>query len=291
MKLQKPKFEEIRLDNPLAQIERCARVCYKSEDKIAEGTALRMINMLASKDHSAMLEHGTIYLKCHTDWKVIYPDGNEVHTYSHYSFDKIAKSPYSRSYTDSNSNICYITTNLRVIFENSRELYDTIIEHKGEPYTDEKRGYSVCRYTDSKYFLLRPTIIFDMDRINSQSFCRHRVMSFAQESTRWCNYIKDKFGHEITISVPCWMKEEDWDEFISDMEVYEQTYFKWIEKGYRAEEARIFLPFGLNTEIVMTGFIDGWQHFFQLRNDPYAHPSAQELAAPLEEYFNERNYR
>ena len=105
MKLQKPKFEEIRLDNPLAQIERCARVCYKSEDKIAEGTALKMINMLASKDHSAMLEHGTIYLKCHTDWKVIYPDGNEVHTYSHYSFDKIAKSPYSRSYTDSNSNI------------------------------------------------------------------------------------------------------------------------------------------------------------------------------------------
>ena len=87
------------------------------------------------------------------------------------------------------------------------------------------------------------------------------------------------------------MKEEDWDEFISDMEVYEQTYFKWIEKGYRAEEARIFLPFGLNTEIVMTGFIDGWQHFFQLRNDSHAHPSAQELAAPLEEYFKEKKYQ
>ena len=293
MKVIKPNFEEIKLNNSLKQIERCARLCYKSEGKICEGSDLKIINTLAAKDHSAMLEHGTIYLKFHTDLRLIDKRSDFGYT-SVVAFElyyrKIADSPYSRSYYDKNTALCYTTTNLRVIFENNKELYDEIINHHGECFSDDMKGYSICKLGDSNYFVPRVTILFTMDRINSQSFCRHRVFSFAQESTRWCNYIKDKFGNEISISLPCWMKNEDYDEFVEDMKIYEQTYFKWINKGYKAEEARIFLPFGLNTEIVMTGYTEGWQHFFSLRNDSHAHPSAQELAKPLEEYFKEKHY-
>ena len=129
-----------------------------------------------------------------------------------------------------------------------------------------------------------------MDRIGSQSFCRHRTLSFAQESTRWCNYVREKFGSEISIITPCWLKDEDADEYEQDMKVVEKLYFKWLEKGYKAEEARAFLPFGLKTEIVMTGFVDAWEHFFELRSDKHAHSQARELSIPLEEYFRKNKY-
>lgn len=298
MKLYKPHFEEIRLNNTLKQIERCARVCYKSENRIEEGSDLKIIGMLAQKDHSAMLEHGTVYLKFRTD-QIVWSSQkdstngafNKVMPFNDYNYKKIADSPYSRSVYKKIDNVCYVTTNLRVIFENNKDMYDAIIEHHGETFDNNINGYTVCKYEDyPEYFVQRVTIIFTMDRIDSQSFCRHRVMSFAQESTRWCNYIKEKFGHEISVMQPCWLKPEDQTEFEEDMKIYEALYFKWIEKGYRAEEARVFLPFDLKTEIVMTGYIDGWQHFFSLRDDSHAHESAQELAKPLKEYFIEKGY-
>ena len=74
------------------------------------------------------------------------------------------------------------------------------------------------------------------------------------------------------------------------MKYIESLYFKWIGKGYKAEEARYFLPFGLKTEIIMTGFMDAWNNFFKLRDDSHAHIQAQELAKPLKEYFIEQGY-
>ena len=107
---------------------------------------------------------------------------------------------------------------------------------------------------------------------------------------RWLVDDCEKFGSEISIITPCWLKEEDADEYEQDMKVVEKLYFKWLEKGYKAEEARAFLPFGLKTEIVMTGFVDAWEHFFELRSDKHAHSQARELSIPLEEYFKENKY-
>ena len=175
------------------------------------------------------------------------------------------------------------------MFENFIEFYDKFMEVEGEPFEIEE--IKNCKFEEHPdKFIRRITIKFTMDRIGSQSFCRHRVFSFAQESTRWCNFMKDKFGSEISISAPCWLKEEDEAEFEEDMKISEQLYFKWLNKGYKAEEARYFLPFGLNTEIIMTGFPDAWMHFFELRNESHAHSQAQELARPLEEYFKSKNY-
>ena len=130
----------------------------------------------------------------------------------------------------------FVSTNLRVVYEQYKDLYDKFMENDGNPFMIEEYGIRNCAFDEyPDKFTRRITIKFNMDRIGSQSFCRHRVFSFAQESTRWCNYIKDKFGSEISISFPCWLKPEDLDEFKADMETVEQLYFKWINKGYKAE--------------------------------------------------------
>ena len=289
MKLVNPKFEEIDISNPLLHGEMCTRVCYKSENLVKEGSAKKLLTGIAEAGHTAMLEHIPVYLKL-TSWSysgVVTP------------LRRIWESPYTKYEVEDDYEhdlgYMYISTNLRVVYENYKELYEAFMEHDGEPFDFNDntliRSIKNCKFEDyPDWFHKRITIKFTMDRIGSQSFCRHRVFSFAQESTRWCNYMKDKFGSEISISTPCWLKEEDKEEFEKDMQEIEQYYFKWLNKGYKGEEARYFLPFGLKTEIVMTGFVDAWEHFFSLRVDGHAHSQARELAIPLYEYFKEKKY-
>ena len=136
-------------------------------------------------------------------------------------------------------------------------------------------------------------------------FVRHRVFSFAQESTRYCNYSKDKFGNKLTFILPNWLDEND----ITYCNIYkssilhsENAYLdllkQWDEKipdkrfksGYKnnpwtPQQARSVLPNSLKTELVMTGFVSDWKGFFKLRDANAAHPQARELAAPLHEEF------
>ena len=137
-------------------------------------------------------------------------------------------------------------------------------------------------------------------------FVRHRVFSFAQESTRYCNYSKDKFGNELTFILPCWIDEglhnsimnmlkDDKLEIIPTSEYYmllknsESAYFQLLAEGWQPQQARSVLPNSLKTELVMTGFVSDWEHFFKLRCAQSAHPQARELAVPLEEYFKQNN--
>lgn len=135
-------------------------------------------------------------------------------------------------------------------------------------------------------------------------FVRHRVFSFAQESTRYCNYSKNKFNNEITFIYPCWnciktgtyngVDKFDGDYFEHSLREAEFYYFKLLELGWTPQQARAVLPNALKTELVMTGFVSDWKHFFSLRSNKYgkggAHPSASELADPLYEEFVSRDY-
>ena len=143
-----------------------------------------------------------------------------------------------------------------------------------------------------------------------------RVFSFAQESTRYCNYSKDKFDNELTFIIPCWSKIEPiiiedsielrkfiWGDLDTIDESYtprvpsfdqvwlhtildsEITYCGLISRGYKPQEARAILPNSLKTELIMTGFDSDWEGFFKLRDDSHAHPQAFELAHPLHEEF------
>lgn len=288
MRLIKPSFEiweqELSLEGVYKQIERAGRVCYKSEDKIAEGTAKAFVDRMIASGHGAMLEHGTVYLEI--------PD----YGVSRLKFEKYMRNPYSTSIS-SDVDSSYITTNLRVLVENGW-LND--LEYQCEP---------------TEYHEKRITVKFVCDRGVSHEFVRHRVFSFAQESTRYCNYSKGKFGYQLTCIIPSWLGLEEGSYSLEDVEekydkcliidrckneedasfvralcYAEREYFDLLELNWKAQQARDVLPNSLKTELVMTGTIKQWEGFFKLRDAGSAHPQAYELAHPLHEEFIKRGY-
>lgn len=121
------------------------------------------------------------------------------------------------------------------------------------------------------------------DRGVSHEIVRHRIASYSQESTRYCNYIKEKFGKEITVIRPYFWREDDnkYSTWLAVMKKIEETYIALIELGAKPEEARSVLPNSLKTEIVVTMNLREWRHFFKLRTSLRAHPQMREIAIPL----------
>lgn len=128
------------------------------------------------------------------------------------------------------------------------------------------------------------TVRFICDRGVSHELVRHRLASFAQESTRYCNYSKDKFGNELTFIKPCFWNNEtnvnylNWENVLENIEC---AYFGMLKCGATPQEARSILPNSLKTEVVMSANIRELRHFFKLRCDKVAHPQMRELAIPL----------
>lgn len=124
------------------------------------------------------------------------------------------------------------------------------------------------------------SIRFICDRGVSHEIVRHRIASYSQESTRYCNYSKDKFGKEITVIKPLFW-EEDSEEYKIWYETVlhsEQAYQELIQLGAKPQEARSILPNSLKTEIVVTMNLREWRHFFKLRTATNAHPQMREIA-------------
>lgn len=302
MKLIKPSFTIIEQDPGLEgiyrQIELAGRTCYKSEDKITPTSAKEFVSRMVKSGHGAMLEHGTVYLAI--------PESDErgLPLFP----DSLANNPHTKSALA--YSIWHVTTNYRVLVENN------LLEYL--KYICEPTEYHEKRYT----------VKFTCDRGVTHEFVRHRVFSFAQESTRYCNYSKDKFGSEVTFILPPWLDENDpnlhrranyaVDEYgeclteyyyrISEkganegmyvnthqtfavaLQTAENLYFSLLENGWKAQEARAVLPNAVKAELVMTGFISDWQHFFELRCASTAHPQARELALPLKAAFINKTY-
>ncbi len=276
MRIVKPSFEiweqSAGLEGVYKQIERVGRVCYKSEDKITEGSAKPFVDRMIKSGHGAMLEHGTVYLAM--PMETILPI--EANGWGKYTLN-----PYSKGFkvceVDGQRRVA-ITTNLRVLVENNW-LGD--LKYICEP---------------TKYHERRITVHFVCDRGVSHEFVRHRVMSFAQESTRYCNYSKDKFGNELTFIQPCWIEhnQDTYDRwcFHEALSKAEEVYFRLLKHGWTPQQARAVLPNSLKTELVVTGFTSDWNHFFRLRSriaeTGKPHPQAQELADPLMDEFVKR---
>ncbi len=146
------------------------------------------------------------------------------------------------------------------------------------------------------------TVKFVCDRGVSHELVRHRLASFCQESTRYCNYSKDGFGNEITVIEPCYFYSIDRDKVLQNIAeeksaltteelaykawytacaVSEKKYFEMLNYGCTPQEARAVLPNSLKTEVVMTANLREWRHFFKLRCSPAAHPQMREVACLL----------
>ena len=274
--------QESGLDGIYKMCEIAGRTAYKSEDRITEGSAKKFVEALMKLKHGAVLEHGTIYL--------IIP--YDVSACGRAPFYKYAKNHYSKVVHGDTMDInhVYITTNLRVLMEND--------------WMDDLQY--LCEPTE--YHERRITAKFICSRSIAQEITRHRVFSFLMESQRYVAYNKDKFGGEITYIIPDWVKlrmndlsQSDFDQcvdncvltWLESLRNSESNYMYLVEEGLKAEEARSVLPNDCKTELVMTGFISDWEHFFDLRaldKTGKAHPDIKALACPLRAEFILNNY-
>ena len=237
-------------------------------------TAEDFVNMLIKSNHGAMLEHGTVYMQIDSFLDIPEDDklDKKVHQYESNRFTKV-----NSMYIGQGCWRSYITTNLRVLIENN--------------WLDDFKY--ICRPTE--YHVKKVTAKFICDRGVSHEIVRHRVMSFAQESTRYCNYSKNKFNNELTFIEPAWEfpssdivnVRERFEAMLSEAEA---NYMELITLGFKPQEARAVLPNALKTEIVVTGFIDDWKHFFELRCDSAAHPDIRKLALDLQKQFIDREF-
>lgn len=285
MKLIKPSFEIYEqgpgLEGIYEAIERAGRTCYKSTRPEGQ-TAKDFVDRMIASQHYAMLEHGTVYLK----------------TPAQYNYDDLirfySRNPYSRVFEHKEDYKSkewkkagfYITTNLRVLVENNK-LED--LKLLCEPTEFHEKRVTV-RFTSNIHFY--------------KDITRHRKMSFAIESTRYCNYSKGKFGNELTFIIPAWLDKEEISidtskgfgtdiSFFAFLGKAERHYLELINQGWQAQQAAEILPQATKADIIMTGFVSDWQHVFNLRTSIIAatgkpHPEVSRLMDPLYEEFETR---
>lgn len=268
MKLIKQSFQFVNqkgftLRDIYKHIEYCARISYKSQDKITDTSYEKFVNMLESRGHDRPLEFGTVYLTLRGDDTDAL---RNIFIYAENPWTKIRKQVIKAEY-DPNIRVVlnYVTTNYRVIVEN---------------HLEEDLKY-LCEPTE--YHYKRYTVHMILDRGVMDEFRTHVGLSHLAESTRYCNYSKDKFGNELTFIQPCW--DIRGSNYIDFLQHAEWGYFRMLKNGWTPQQARSVLPLGIKSELISCGFKDAWENFFKRRDAPDAHPMAQEIANPMHKEF------
>lgn len=287
--------------DPLIRIEKVGRLCYKSGSDFTKGTAIKFFRQLVDSKHFAMLEHATfvfevtqpVYLSC------------------------CVGKPYINATcvdTPSGKKRFLVSGNLRAIKENDlKPLMYELIQYYNYPELNYYFGISNIPTRHHGVELLSPkvtlhylnlspiekqnhlytTFRFICDRGVSHEMVRHRPASFAQESTRYCNYSKDKFGNEITCVKPAFY--DSWSDeaktvYENSLKLAEQNYFMLLDKGLTPQQARGVLPTDLKTEIFMTANLKEWSHFFDLRfkgTTGSPHPNMHKVASKAYSLYSE----
>lgn len=256
---------EATLDEGKKIVEIAGRTCYKSLNLITEGSAEKFVSRMINSKHLSTLEHCTIYLKIPKNKK----DDALFFSYNKYSE------------VNSDDNYYYVTTNYRVIVENEME---DVLKYQ-------------CAYEPINH-IRRITVRMITNRQIANEFERHRVFSFNQESSRYCNYGKDKFDNELKFLKPTFGKflisNDIYDEWVKQMEHAEYSYLKLCKMGCNAQEAATVLPNSTATELVMSGTTKDWEHFFDLRMKGLtgkSHPLAYDLANKIYLLFKEQSVK
>lgn len=305
MRINNPSFEiwdqEPGLDGIYRQIERVGRVCYKSEDHQTADSARPFVERMIKNEHYAMLEHGSVFLTISLEGDDKLSAEEREQKANNYISNRFSRVVIA-------GGKAFVSTNLRVLAENGWLDDLTFLT---EPTDHHER---------------RVTVHFTTQIAITREFNRHRADSMAEQSTRYCNYSKAKFGNEITVNLPTWVKQQmmdsnwvrqisggtltisghdflelgrkvvdgsatDLDNWVFANLATEKSYMNLIAAGRKPQEARVVLPLDTNTELVHTAFISDWKHFFDLRalgTTGAPHPDAKALAIPLYEEFQKR---
>lgn len=293
MKLIKQSFEileqkDFTIKGIKQFVERCARVSYKSEDKMTDTSYEKFVGILESKDHARPLEFGTVHLKMNAS------DFNKIR--STLCLNKIYNDQWIKHYYV--GDVTYVTTNYRY-YLNILEIFPKVEKF----FTEENNEYYPKRYT----------VHMILDRGVMDEFRTHVGLSHLAESTRYCNYSKHKFGNEVTFIKPCWLNIPLGDYgiaslpgdnilglsggariFVDSLLDAEDYYLTLLGQGWTPQQARSVLPLGIKSELISCGFEDAWENFMRRRSpkygDPGAHPMAAEIADRLCEEFLKRGF-
>lgn len=287
MKLIKQSFQFVNqkgftLRDIYKHIEYCARISYKSQDKITDTSYEKFVNMLESRGHDRPLEFGTVYLS-RTSQKE-----DNMEWLDKYAYNPWSKFSFGNGSTRINGelrNTVYVTTNYRVIKEHH---WEDDLQYLCEP---------------TEYHHKRYTVHMILDRGVMDEFRTHVGLSHLAESTRYVNYSKKKFDSELTFIKPCWLDDEKLklygpyhtvirdkspeSIFIANLNNVERDYLDLIKLGWTPQQARSVLPLSIKSELISCGFKDSWENFFYRRDAPDAHPMAQEIAKPMHQKFIE----
>lgn len=300
MKLIKQSFEileqkDFTIKGIKQFVERCARVSYKSEDKMTDTSYEKFVGILESRDHARPLEFGTVHLKMNAS------DFNKIR--STLCLNKIYNDQWIKHYYV--GDFTYVTTNYRY-YLNILEVFPKVEKF----FTEENNEYYPKRYT----------VHMILDRGVMDEFRTHVGLSHLAESTRYCNYSKDKFNNELTFIIPCWMDIPEGSinlgnynktsaryndgnihiidnkppyvgvDFIRSLCEAEYSYLSIVRNGWTPQQAREILPLSIKSELISCGFEDAWKNFFYRRDAKDAHPMAQEIAKPMHKEFIERGF-
>ena len=285
MKLIKQSFEileqkDFTLIGIKKFIERCGRVCYKSEDKITDDSYEKFVDMLVKRDHTRPLEFGTVHLQMYiSDFHKL----RDTLCINNIWNDQWIKYHYA-------GNLTYVTTNYRYYLAIIKVFPSA--ENDFDPQDDE-------------LYPKRYTVHFITSRGVMDEFRTHVGLSHLAESTRYCNYSKDKFDNQVTFIIPNWcnsLKEgseqnyppfeinEDEIIFMDALQNAQNSYLSLLKLGWTPQQARDVLPLSVKSELISCGFEDAWSNFFYRRCAKDAHPMAREIAIPLQERFKKLGY-
>ena len=299
MRVVSPSFEiltPIDADEALKLIENVGRTCYKSEDKITEESALPFVSGIIKRGHEAVIEHHSFIFEL-----------------SNTSYTKLRGSVHVVS-----ANVRAWRDFFKACLDNDVVIPEFVWEfiHGNEVFFPEFKDIGMDVNVNPND-LFKPLTIYELqegteqlthidmtvrltnDRGVSHEEVRHRVASFAQESTRYCNYAKDKFGAEVTYidikggmeydskvhNLPAEIQQQIYDEWVQACIDAERHYNRMIELGATPQIARSVLNNSTKTEICITMNLAEWRHFFKLRCAPTAHPSMREIAIMLLKAF------
>lgn len=290
MKLIKQSFEILKqkdfsLVGIKKFIERCGRVCYKSEDKITDDSYEKFVNMLEKRDHARPLEFGTVHLQMYiSDFHKL----RDTLCINNMWNDQWIKYHYAGKLT-------YVTTNYRYYLAIIKVFPSA--ENDFDPQDDE-------------LYPKRYTVHFITSRGVMDEFRTHVGLSHLAESTRYCNYSKDKFDNQITFIQPSWIildkeiapinelcllsgqydRENPNLRYLASLVDANYAYVLLLNKGWTPQQARDVLPLSVKSELISCGFKDAWENFFYRRCANDAHPMAREIAIPLQEKFKELSH-
>ena len=304
-------------------IEKVGRTCYKSEDKITKDSAAKFVGNLIKRGHEAMIEHWSLIFRtdCDTydqflcDWESLlgdplYKTNDRLRPHIRFA-STLAHDGEVRNIISGNMRAWrdFVKAQVECLGRVSEYLYGMIRcyplffpEYQdyvpGIFVNDKMIPISVNELLDPERIVHQDvTVKFICDRGVSHEIVRHRAGSYAQESTRYCNYGLDKFDKCVTVVEPLFLQDayaagrsdiiHAWERACANAEA---EYFNLLDAGCTPQEARAVLPNSLKTEVIVTMTLDGWEHFFGLRCALSAHPDMRVIALKARHVFNEAVY-